>query len=434
MSDDLREEEAYSLGVLAVIYGYPVAAMYRMRYSFCFDPNVPIRTPLNAFRHRRRLLDSSFRAVVSANNDTLYSSAWLDLSAGPVLLEMPEFGDRYHSFHLMDMYTNSFAVLHRRRPESPAVVALVGPGWDGDLPQGVARRDCPTNACWLIARILVDGPADVPAVNALQEACRLVPLYPDRPLATGPAPAWDPALPLRFFSCLNAALLENPPPAREAALLSVLRRIGVGPDAALDPESSDPAVARGLARALDTGHRIITEADSRPGRTINGWYLPPADLGEFGVDYLFRAEVAMKWTAPVPTSEAVYMLTECDSTGAPLDGAASYRLRFEADGLPPAESFWSLTLYRLPGRHFHANPLRRYALGDRTPGIRREADGSLEILIQRESPGPERESNWLPAPAGPFNLILRGYLPRPEFLRGEWTPPAVEALTGAAEG
>lgn len=438
-AEQLREELAYTLGVQAYLYGYPVVEMYRARYNHAYRPDNKERTPLNRFRHNQRLLDHTFTAVVSPNNDTLYSSAWLDLAAEPLILGVPDTKGRYYSFQFMDFYTNTFAFVGKRVTGTrEGAFAVVGPRWKGTLPEGLRRLDSPTSAVWLLGRTLVDGPEDLPAVQALQDRYTLTPLSSwgkkeGRPTpgrdgvgAPGQTPPPDPTRPLHFFVILNASLRENPPPAREAALMSLFARVGVGPDQAFQPDKLDPATSRGLQRAMEIGQQLTRPRPGGSGSVVNGWSFPPKGVGNCGEDYLLRAVIARTLLAALPPEEAVYPTALVDGTGQALNGKHNYVLRLEKGQTPPVDGFWSITLYRLPERLFAANPLNRYAIGDRTRGLKYGADGALELFIQHDSPGKDREPNWLPAPQGDFCLTLRGFLPRKELQEGTWKVPPVK--------
>ena len=434
--EQLREEEAYTIGVQAYIYGYPVVEMYRTRYLRVYHSTSKLRTPINQFRHVPILLDHRHTDVVSPNNDTLYSAAWLDLAREPLILHLPDMKGRYHIFQLLDFYTNNAGSLGKRTTGTSAGdFALVGPAWKGTLPAGVKRVDCPTNAAWLIGRTLVDGPADLPAVHKLQEQYTLTPLSawgktnaPRLPEKKTDPPPYDLSEPLNFFAILNTALRENPPPKREAALMSLFGRIGVGPDQTFGPTLQDAAAVKGLQRALKVGNEMITGASKRLRSPVDGWLWPPKGVGNFGDDYLLRAETARTALASLSPEDAVYISGVQDAQGQAFSGKHRYVLRFEKGQLPPVDGFWSVTMYRMPERLLAANALGRYSIGDRTAGLRTEADGSLEILIQHESPGKDRESNWLPAPPGEFSLMMRAYVPRRTFLDRTWKLPPVKRI------
>lgn len=434
--DHAAEEYAYTLGVQAYVYGYPVVEMYRTRYGHVFAANAT-HPGLNRFRHVRDLAGPSSTSVVAPNNDTLYSSAWLDLAQQPVVLDVPDTNGRYYVFQFMDFYTNNFAFVGKRSTgTTPGSFAIVGPNWKGTLPAGVKRIDAPTNAVWLLGRTLVDGRADLDAVRAIQDRCLLTPLTAWRTTAPAvspgpgtPPPPYDPSDPLKFFEILNAGLTENPPPAREAALMGLFGTIGVSPGKAFKIDQLNPATARGLRRATEEGPKVIQGRSGELSQsTTPGWRVPQANLGAFGDDYPFRAIVAKIGLAALSPEEAMYFHAVADAQGRPLHGSRRYVLRFEKGQVPPVEAFWSLTMYRRPGRFLVDNPINRYSIGDRTPGVRSLPDGALEIYVQRESPGKDREANWLPAPEGDFDIALRCYLPRKAIRDGVWKLPVVQAI------
>jgi hypothetical protein len=433
-SEQALEEYAYTIGVQAYLYGYPSVELYRVRYNAVFNPANKNRTPLNRFRHRRELLGPAAVTVVAPNNDTLYSSAWLDLSQEPIVLDVPDTAGRYYVMQFMDFHTNNFAYVGKRTTGTAAgTYAVAGPHWNGTLPPGVQRIDSPTNDVWLLGRTLVDGEDDLPAVHALQDRYRLTPLgawlgrkSADAPAAIAPLPAYDVSEPLKFFEFLNLTLHRNPPPAREAALTSLFGRIGVGPDKTFRIDALDPPFARGLRRAVETGGRLIDALPSgRP--EANGWLAFCPHTGTFGDDYRYRAYIAKHALAANNPEEAYNFSTLRDDRQQLLHGSRNYVLRFEKDGLPPVDAFWSITMYHHPGVFLVENPIRRYALGNRSQ-LRYGADRSLEIYIQHGSPGADQESNWLPAPDGAFELVLRCYLPHKTLAAGIWLPPAVRTI------
>ncbi len=376
----------------------------------------------NAIYARRVLADHTSRGVTSPNNDTLYASAWLDLSQGPVTVALPDFGKRYFSLHLMDMYTNSFAVLGTRATGSAAATfTLIGPNDAASAGQRNVVRS-PTPKVWALARTLVDGPHDLEAARIAQAGVTIAgpkaEAKPD-PGAKGraaDAPWQD------YFAEASRLLAEHRPPATDLAILQRIAPLGLGPDAQFAPEkfSADErtAIAAGVAQA-----RALVVDPRERGSEANGWYYPNAGLGNFGQDYVARAIVARTGLAALPREEAMYMRPTGDSGNALYDGRKAWRIHFDAGKLPPVDGFWSLTMYeRTPdGQSFFTqNPINRYAIGDRTPGLKSNADGSLDIFIAHANPGPDRESNWLPAPAGPFTMTLRAYLPRPALLNGNY--------------
>lgn len=376
---------------------------------------------INVLSHQRELADHASRAVTTPNNDTLYSSAQLDLSRGPVTLTLPPSGARYLSVALMDAYTNNFAILGTRTTGTEGgVFRIIGPDEAGG---GAGTVRSPTNHVWALARILVDGPEDLEAARAVQSGLSLQgPASPPQPKRGGRKDSWQ-----DYFAAADALMVENPPPATDGALLARIAPLGLG-QGRFDPskfsEDEGAAIAAGVAKAQSTLHHYA------PGRAgvIQGWTYPKAELGNFGESYGFRALVALSGLAALPPVEAMYMRAVGEHRGL-YDGTKPWRLHFPADKLIPVDSFWSLSLYEATtdGQFFFTdNPIHRYAIGDRTPGLTYGADGSLDIWISHEPPGEDRLGNWLPAPAGPFALFMRAYFAKPALLDGFYRLPAVE--------
>lgn len=407
------------------VLGYPLVVTQRTMQAFA--PIVGINRP---FTQQARS-DASTRIVVAPNTDTLYAIAVLDLRSGPLLLTLPDIPDRYHTFQLLDAWTESFAYLGTRTTGGRGGTWLLAPpGRRGDAPAGATRIDVPTPQAFLLGRVLVHDDADVANVTALTSRVRIAPLDPAAPatppVGTSPGPPAETGRNgLAFWDELGNALAINAPTtAAQRALVARLAELGVGPGRHPSTEVSDPAVRAALEAGIALGSARIDDAIAAT-TTVGGWRFR-TDIGTYGDDLETRAVIARTgWGANVP-AEAVYPLAVADADGATLDGTSSYRLRFAADALPPVDAFWSLTLYG-PDRFFVDNPLRRFALGDRSPGLAYETDGTLELWIGPAAPA-GREANWLPAPAGEFSLMLRLYLPTEDVLAGRWTPPSLERV------
>lgn len=381
-----------------------------------------VGSPMNVFGHMRRLADHKARAVTTPNNDTFYSTAQVDLSAGPVTIHLPPTGERYFSLALMDAYTNNFAILGTRTtgPDG-GTFTLVGPR---DAAEGPNVVRSPTDHVWALARILVDGPHDVEAAKAVQHGLSMQgpPVDYPGPFAHRGAP-WA-----EYFETAARLMALNPPQVSDRAMLAKMAPLGL--------EAFNPArFTAEQVEAIETGFAEGRKAARRGGlggdQFIEGWSYPSARLGDFGQDYALRAAVALSGLAALPPVEALYMRAKGHLPGALLDGTRAWRLHFPADRMLPVNSFWSLSLYEATedGQYFFTeNPLNRFAIGDRTEGLAFNADGSLDIWIGNADPGQARRSNWLPAPAGPFALFMRAYLPKPELLDGAYRlPPIVEA-------
>jgi hypothetical protein len=439
---EAKEKAALEAGVEAVVYGLPLVIMdlTRQKTSNVAKPEA-FAAPVNQFAHVRAFPDSSFKDVVRANVDTLYSTAWLDLSREPIVLTVPDTRGRHYLMPMVDAWTNIFASPGKRTTGTKAGhFAITGPGWSGELPKGVQELKSPTNMVWVIGRTQTNGPKDYKAVHAVQDGYRLTPLSAfGKPYVAPEAPV-DPNIDMKtppvaqlqamsaeaFFNRMAALLKDNPPPAAEAPLLEKLARIGIVPGQKFDPSKLDPAVAKGLEKSVAVAMEKLTAASKEMGAPVNGWRVPPMILANFGAEYGLRAVVALVGLGANLPADAVYPSAYVDNEGKALSGANKYVLRFPKGEAPPVNAFWSVTMYD-PDSFFVANPLNRYALSSWMP-LKRNPDGSVELYIQHESPGKDREANWLPAPAGEFNLTLRMYWPTdkdPTILNGTWKAPAV---------
>lgn len=438
-----KEKEALGAGVEAVVYGLPLVIMdlTRAKTTNVAKPEA-FAAPVNQFVHVRAFPDASFKDVVRANVDTLYSSAWLDLSKEPIVLTVPDTKGRYYLMPMIDAWTNIFASPGKRTTGTkPGNFAITGPGWQGELPKGVTELRSPTHMVWIIGRTQTNGPKDYPAVHATQDGYKLVPLSSFGKPYTPSAGIVDPAIDMKtapidqlkkltseqYFDRMAALLKSNPPPASEAPLLAKLKTIGIVPGEKFDPAKLDPAVAKGLQSSVAVALEKLQAASKETGAPVNGWRVPPMVLGNFGADYGARAVVALVGLGANLPQDAVYPSAFVDGAGKTLDGANKYVIRFEKGEAPPVEAFWSVTMYD-PQSFFVANQINRYAVSSWMP-LKKNADGSVEILVQHASPGKDKETNWLPAPAGEFNMTLRMYWPRekaPSIIDGTWKPPAVK--------
>lgn len=375
----------------------------------------------NRFIHSRNLAGPAARGVTTPNNDTLYSSAWLDLVAGPVTITLPATGKRYFSLALMDMFTNNFAVLGTRTMGGRGGDVVIAPP-TGPAPPGAIRS--PTPWVWALARTLVDGPGDLAAAHAVQDGIVLrarAGRMPDP--VPGRAAAWN-----DYFLQAQTLLAENPPPRADDDFFRRIAPLQLGPTHGFETARfADPEVAEVEAGVGDARAALLAQRGKQAAQ--NGWVYPQANLGDFGQDYAYRAAVAIGGLAALPIAEAMYMRPMAPGGGFVFNGG-HYKLSLPA--ALPVDGFWSLTMYEATpqGQFFLTdNPLGRYAIGDRTPGLVRDATGGLDIWIGREDPGAGRTSNWLPAPAqGPFALTLRAYLPKPEFLDSRYRLPALQEL------
>jgi hypothetical protein len=436
----LTTAEISAIAEDAFVYGYPLVLMDVTEEQMTSAPAGSFGAPVNHFRHAERLPSPEDRIVVRPNTDTLYSSAWLDLSRGPVILRVPDTHGRYYVMEMMDAWTNVFAAPGTRTTGAEArAFAVVGPGWSGTLPGEVVPLRAPTNTVWILGRTQIQGPDDLPAVQAIQQQYTLTPLegsgrreanaarhapqHQASPPAAPPPAVVDEMRGLAFLRTLAALMRDNPAPARDAPILARLDEIGFSPG---HPFLPGPEVAGALDQAKRRAEQRIIAAAQHIGTSENGWRVVLHDIGSYGTSYDVRAAVARIGLGANLPEDAVYPTAFVDGMGRPLTGDRKYVIHFAPGQLPPVNAFWSLTLYDSSG-YFATNPIGRHAIRDRD-ALQYNADGSLDLVIQSESPGTARESNWLPAPAGErFNLTLRLYWPRPAVLQGAWQPPPVQA-------
>jgi hypothetical protein len=434
-------DEAGKIAVDAYIYGYPLVLMDVTKKV---ATNVPKaegeKAPVNQIAHLRAFPDYTFTDVVSPNADTLYSSAWLDLATEPMVLSVPDVGKRYYLMPLLDAWTNVFASPGTRTTGNrKADFAVVGPDWRGKLPLGIQEIKSPTNIVWLIGRTQTDGKRDYANVHVIQDNYMLTPLSAwsklyspptNVPVETGidmKTPPVDQVARMNaatFFARLNILMKDNPPAAADKNALKRFAAIGVEPGQPFDLKGQDPAVAKGLEQAVRAAQaKIVAEAGRPHGKIVNGWQVI-SNTGSYGTNYLWRAVVALIGLGANLPEDAVYPHATADAAGQPLTGAHRYVVRFPKGQLPPVGAFWSLTMYN-DKQAFVQNPLNRYAIGDRDK-LKFNDDGSLSLYIQHNSPGKEKESNWLPAPADSFNLFMRLYWPKKDVVDGAWKMPPIE--------
>lgn len=380
---------------------------------------------LNSIVHRARLLDHTSHAVTAPNNDTIYSSSFLDLSGGPIEIEAPSSRHRYFSIAFMQAFTDVFAYIGTRATGGEGGRTwIVGPQWRGDAPQDARLIRSPTNDVWMLMRTLVDGPADLEAAGAFQQRLTMS-LPAGRGLARGyAATARDINDPANFLAVVNEVIARSPGGVDQLARAPRFAAEGIGVDAT-------PAMLERYRAVIPAALERLREFFRFAGAAVDGWSYQPPNIGNFGENDQLRAAVALGGIAALGEEEAMYFHTNVDAEGAPLNGANPYRWRVPPGGVP-VDAFWSLTMYSMTpeGRYFLVeNPIGRYSIGDRTPGLVRNADGSTDILIQHDRPEGALAANWLPAPEGPMRLALRAYLPRAELRARAWRVPALRRGT-----
>jgi hypothetical protein len=424
--------EATEIAAQAYVYFYPLVIMDVTRRQ----PG-----PVNAFIHLRAFPTADFKLVVRPNFDTLYSSAWLDLTKEPMIISTPDTGGRYYLMPMLDMWTDVFAAPGKRTSGTTAAhFAVVRAGWTGKLPAGVVRIEASTPHVWVIGRTQTDGPADYAAVHKIQDGYTITPLsqwghaaalfrLASNPtdVKTSPLSTVNAMPPLDYFKYAVELMKSNPPHLTDWSMISRLKRIGIEVGKSYEPERLGPALQEALKRGAAEGRATMDEKLPTLARLVNGWQMNIDTMGVYGNSYLKRAVVARVLLGANQPEDAVYPLIVNDADGNTPTGDHDYALHFAADALPPVEAFWSLTMYDGAGFPV-ANPLRRFAVGNRDP-LHYNADGSLDLYIQHDDPGGGKSANWLPGPsAGRLGLTLRLYAPRPAVLNGDWAPPPLRRV------
>jgi hypothetical protein len=437
----IAEPEAQGIANEAYLYFYPLLSMDLTRKQATnVAPGKEIgKAPKNTFASFPAYPSADDKRVVRFTFDTLQSSAWLDLTSGPVVVSAPDTAGRYYLLSMLDMWTDVFASLGWRTTGTEAANFLVTPsGWIGTVPPGMTRIDAPTALVWIIGRTRTDGPQDYDAVRKIQAGYKVTPLSQwgkaPKPVEAPIDPTVDMKTPpkvqvermpaAQFFAYAAELLKVIPPHVTDQPMIALLKKIGIEPGKSFQMDKLDPDIRDALSRAPEEALDLMEWKLKTMGRIENGWRMNTDAMGVYGDDYLKRALVAQHGLGANLPEDAIDPLDLVDDTGKALDGTERYTLHFGGDATPPALAFWSITLYDAEGFPV-ANPLNRFALGSSMP-LKYNADGSLDLFVQNESPGAEKEANWLPTPKGAFSLIMRIYAPKAEVLLGQWNPPPVK--------
>ncbi|MDR3616770.1 MAG: DUF1254 domain-containing protein [Candidatus Obscuribacterales bacterium] len=440
LQNAISEKEAYSIGREAYSFFYPLITMdiTRKQCTNLAPGQKPGFGPANLFSHMRAYPNADFKTVVRPNFDTLYSPAWLDLTEEPMIVSAPDTDGRYYLLPMLDMWSDVIAAPGWRTSGTTAKNFLVAPpSWTGTLPTGCERIIAPTPYLWIIGRTKTDGPNDYAAVNKIQDGYTITPLSSWGKKTHALVFKIDPTIemktpPLEQVNNLNIAdylayaarlMKLHPAHVTDWSIISRLQRIGFVPgqdfDASKLPQTLQAALQRGATDEL----KLMVATLPKLGRPINGWSVNADTMGVYGNYYLKRAAVAMAGLGANQPEDAIYPLNNSDASGKPLDGSKNYVLHFGAQELPPVDAFWSLTVYDKDGFQC-ANSIKRFAISSWMPLVK-NSDGSLDIYIQHNFPGPNAQLNWLPAPADSFNVCMRLYAPKLEALTGKWNPPVI---------
>jgi hypothetical protein len=442
-SAPITEEAAHSIAVDAYIYFYPLMSMDITRKQFTnIEPGKEFgKGPMNMFVNVPAYPPGDFKGVVRSNFDTLYSIAWLDLTKEPLVVSAPDTDGRFYLLPMLDMWSDVFASPGWRTTGTKAGNFLVTPpGWVGRVPEGFSRIAAPTPYVWIIGRTRTDGPADYDAVHQIQAGYKVtllsrwgdapgpvaVKIDPTVDMTTPPKIQVDTMPAAEYFTYAAELLKLHPPHITDEPLIAQMKRIGIEPGRSFDFDTLDPVVQKALTSAPQDAQQVMAWKVPTVARVANGWSMNTDTMGVYGNYYLKRAIVAQLGLGANLPEDAIYPLNLADDTGKPLDGSHKYAIHFDKGATPPVNAFWSITLYDQEGFQV-PNALNRFAVSGWMP-FKTNADGSLDLYLQNESPGKDREANWLPAPKGAFNLTMRLYSPKADALTGKWNPPGVHRV------
>jgi hypothetical protein len=451
VKEDVREEVAYLLGMEAYVYGYPLVMMDVTREVLTAAPAPNAEgtaAPINQLAKMPHYVDPTFKNVVRISLNSLWTTGFVDLAKEPIVLSVPDTKERYYVFSMMNMWTDVFGSVGKRTTgTSPGNFLIAGPHWQGTVPSDIKQIfRSSTRYAWVLGQTQANGPDDFAAVNALQADYKLTPFSAwGKPYTPPPNVPVDSTVDLEttppdqvarmdagtFFNRLAMAMQDNPPYPEDAdytlvplmAALEKLKKLGIEPGKPFDISKVDPAIARGLAKAVKEVPIKMQEGVAKM-HNVHGW-INMLNLGRYGTDYNTRAGVAYMGLGADMREDTVYPTAYVDGDGNPFDSVNKYVMRFEKGQLPPTNGTWSVSQYQ--GNFYVVNVLNRYAIAPWMP-LKFNADGSLDIYLQAESPGPEKESNWLPTPPGLFNLTLRNYFPKAAAYDGSYKVPPVKKV------
>jgi hypothetical protein len=440
----LPSDQIAEVATSAYLYAYPLIIMELTRRvsTNVADTKQFGRGPMNQFSHVPAFPDATFTDVVRPNADTLYSILWFDVSQEPLLISVPDSDGRYYLLPMLDMWTDVFQSTGKRTTGTSAqLLVIAGPRWPGQVPAGATLIHSPTAIGWIIGRTQTNGKPDYAAVHKFQAGLSATPLSqwgksyqppagkidPDVDMKTPPVDQVERLSPAAYFSLFTELTRLSPPHANDYPILDQMRRIGIEPGKPFAFDKASPEVQRALTEAAPAALKKIKAFFLKAGVASAGWRTNMTGIGTYGADYLSRAGVAYAGLGANTKEDAVYPTAITDADGKPFSSDNRYILHFNKDQIPPVHGFWSLTMYN-DKQFFAANPIDRYAIGDRDK-LAINSDGSLDLYVQRQSPGKDKESNWLPAPAsGQFTMNLRLYWPKAEVLDGSWAPAGVKPM------
>jgi hypothetical protein len=442
-------EETKAIAEEAFIYGLPIVMNYAVMHEYAVDSKNPqFKAPFNQIMNEARVFTYEDTAVVTPNSDTPYSILWLDLRAEPMVLSVPAVEKtRYYSVMLTDGNTYNFGYIGSRAtgPE-PGDYLVVGPDWTREKPAGIKQVFASTTPFVIAAyRTQLFNADDMPNVVKVQAGYKVQPLSAFLGQPAPPAapkvdfvPATTEGIKQNFYEYLDAALEFVPPAPEEKELRARLASIGIGPGSTFELKDLSAEHKAAVLLGMKEGNAKVDQFLTSGMKNVNGWKIGSffGDREFFQGNWLMRASAAKGGIYGNNAVEATYPITRSDADGKALDGSKhNYTLTFPAGQLPPVNAFWSVTMYDGKSQLLIKNPIDRYLINSpMLPGMTKNADGSLTLYIQKDSPGADKEANWLPAPNGPIYLVMRLYWPKdtpPSILpagEGSWQPPGVVAL------
>jgi hypothetical protein len=438
-----RRGEEYIYGMESYVYGYPIVMMDVTREVLTAAPapnSEGTAAPINQLAKMPHYVDPDFKNVVRISLNSLWTTGWVDLANEPIVLSVPEVKDRYYVFSIMNMWTDVFGSAGKRTTGSgPANFLIVGPNWKGTGPADIKETyRSSTRYAWILGQTTANGPDDFAAVNAIQAQYKLTPLsawgkpytpptdVPVDPNVNVKVTPYDQVFQMdagTFFNRLAMVMKENPPYAEDGPALEKLKKIGVEPGQPFDITKIDSAIAEALNRAVKDVQVKMQEGVTKIP-TVNGW-MQPHDLGRYGTDYNTRAGIAMLGLGADMQEDTIYPTAYVDGDGKLLESTDKYVMHYEKGELPPTNGTWSVSQYK--GNFYERNILNRYAIVPWMP-LKFNADESLDIYLQAESPGKDKEANWLPTPPGQFNITIRNYWPKEEALNGTYKNPPIRKV------
>lgn len=443
-SKALPADSVVAIAKAAYIYSIPLALMdiTKKKLTNVAAPVNGKAAPINQLTISTDFPNAQFKDVVRPNADTYYTTGFLDLKADAMVLSLPNTNGRFYLMPMLDAYGNVFASPGKRTTGTEAGIFLItGPAWTGTVPDGMKQIKAPTSTVWILGRTQTNTPEDgANVVVPLEKQYILTPLASYGKAYVAPAGVVDANLPnespneqvkrmsiSNFFNYINALMVDNPPAAADSTVMTLFAKIGVAPGVKFDINSFDMAAQDALNKLPGEVFAFMDETlKAGAVKPVNGWVIFMKGMGNYGVDYYLRALACYVGLGANLPEDAVYPSCSVDADGNPLDGANNYIIHFEKDKTPPVNAFWSLTMYDNDG-YFIENPINIYAIGHAAP-FKYNTDGSLDIYIQNASPGSDKKNNWLPAPKGSFNVMMRLYWPKEELLNGTWTPPAINKV------